>query len=171
MNFLAQHKKFLFVDQSIVPGLFNLLINGLICWLLFRSIDTLSLWGEHSFGPDLLITALLLPALTCAIVSPLIGRQVASGKVPPLERAYLSENGLGSRSLLLRIIVMGVAGVIFAGLPFIGLLNVIEPLSADVTLTSTHYIIFKAVWAALIAIVISPIVAWWALQASSLKQA
>lgn len=169
MNFLSQQKKFIFVDQSLMPGVFNLVINGLICWLLFRNIETLTLWGEHSFGPDLLITALLLPALTCAIVSPLIARQVASGKVQPLDRSSLDETGLGSKPLIVRIFIIGIAGVVFAGLPFVGLLNVIQPQVEGVMMASTHYIIFKAIWAALTAMIVSPIIAWWALQSSSLK--
>ena len=171
LNFLSQHKKFIFVDQSLMPGVFNLIINGLICWLLFRSIDTLSLWGEHSFGPDLLITALLLPALTCAIVSPLIARQVASGKVLPLDRSYLDENGVGSKPLIVRVVIIGIAGVVFAGFPFVGLLNVIQPQAEAVTMASTHYIVFKAIWAALTAMIVSPVIAWWALQSSSIKLA
>lgn len=160
----AQHKKFLLIDQCLIPAIFNFLINGLIAWLIFRSMHSTFLWGEGGFGGDLLITALLLPALTCLIVSPIIVGQVNKGKVLALPEIYKSQMGMANRSLLVRAIYLGLLGVIFAALPIVLLLHFILQHTDNVSLVGVDYALFKAIWAALLAMLITPVIAWWALQ-------
>ena len=89
MELSDRHRRFLLLEQGAIPTVFNLLLNGLIAWGLFRSSPAVPLWGESSLGVDLLATAFLLPFLTCLIVSSLVARHVRSGKVPPLPLAQL----------------------------------------------------------------------------------
>jgi hypothetical protein len=167
MALSAAHKKFLFVDQSLIPGVFNFLINGLIAWLIFRAAETTTLWGEGSFGSDLLITALLLPALTALIVSPIIVKQVKNGKLLPLPESHKASDGMAAKPTILRALLLGVLGILFAALPIIFLLDMIQDQAIVVQLASNDYALFKAVWAALMAILITPVIAWWALQSAS----
>ena len=84
-------------------------------------------------------------------------------------RARFESNGLGY--LLFPILVgfvipyllIGVIGVIFASGPLVVLLHLAQ--AAPVPLMS--FIAFKAIWAGLFAMVVSPIIAWWALSAAS----
>ena len=62
-----RHKRFLIIEQGIVPTIFNFVVNGIICWTLFRTAELVPLWGESSVGIDLLVTAFVLPFLTALI--------------------------------------------------------------------------------------------------------
>ena len=42
-------------------GLTNAFFNGVICWYLIKEKVDLTWWGEHSFGGDILATALIYP--------------------------------------------------------------------------------------------------------------
>jgi len=81
----SEHRSFLVLHQGLVPTGFNLVLNGLIAWLLFRTATSVPLWGESGMGIDLLATAFLLPFLTCLIVSRLVGGQ---GRIHALYRSY-----------------------------------------------------------------------------------
>ncbi len=163
----SEHKNFLLVHQSLVPAGFNFVINGLIAWLLFRSLDTLTLWGEHGIAGDLLITAFLLPMLTCLIVSPLITKQVRNKKLSVLSSALQAAQGMATKALVLRALFLGVVGLIFAAAPIVWLLDLVESQGVTIVLGSLDYALYKAVWAALMAMVITPVIAWWALQSAS----
>jgi hypothetical protein len=158
-----RHQRFLVIGQGAVPTLFNLVLNGAIAWALFRSATHVPLWGESSLGVDLLATAFLLPFLTCLIVSPLVRRHVRDGKVPPLPQAQLPHTGWAERSPLQRAIVLGAAGVVFGALPLVWALSL-----AQAQPFAVHsFVAFKAVWAALLALAVTPVVGWWALASAS----
>jgi len=166
MKISDQHWRFLLIEQGAAPTLFNLLLNGLIAWFLFRSVESLSLWGEPSVGIDLLVTAFLLPFLTCVIASAVAVRQVRSGKIPPLPSEYRSLlAGWFRRSSLVGGIFFGIAGVIFAATPVILALDLAQAQAFSVS----SFVIFKAVWAALLAMLVSPLIGCWALVNASLK--
>ena len=162
-----RHQRFLVIEQGAVPTVFNLLLNGAIAWALFRSAPHVPLWGESSVGVDLLATAFLLPFLTCLIVSPLVRRHVRDGKVPPLPAAQLPHTGWSDRSAMLRGLVLGAAGVVFGALPLVWALSLAQaqPLAVG------EFVAFKAVWAALLALAVTPIVGWWALANASRRAA
>jgi len=158
-----RHQRFLVIEQGAVPTLFNLVLNGAIAWALFRSASHVPLWGESSLGVDLLATAFLLPFLTCLIVSPLVKRHVRDGKVPPLPQAQLPHTGWSERSPLQRALLLGAAGVVFGALPLVWALSLAQaqPLAVH------SFVAFKAVWAALLALAVTPVVGWWALASAS----
>ena len=66
-------RRFLIVDQGLVPGLCTGLINGAIAWWLNLGSPELAFRGEPGLVGDFLITAFVLPLITCLIVSPLVG--------------------------------------------------------------------------------------------------
>jgi len=166
MHLSDRHRSFLIIEQSIFAGLINVVINGVIAWLLMRSQTEIPRWGETGMGVDLLATGFILPFATCMIVSRLTRGQVESGKLPPLEQSQIRPLGFHRRSSLVRAILMGVIGVVFASAPLVVLLDLAQ--AAPVPFLS--YVAFKAIWAGLFAMVVSPIIAWWALSAASSAQ-
>lgn len=167
MHLSDRHRSFLIIEQSVFAGIINVVLNGVIAWLLMRSLTEIPLWGETSMGVDLLATGFILPFATCLIVSRLTRSQVESGKLPALERSQIRPLGFHRRSSLVRAIVMGVLGVIFASAPLVVLLDLAQ--AAPVPLLS--FVAFKAIWAGLFAMIVSPIIAWWALAAASSARA
>ena len=167
MHLSDRHRSFLIIEQSVFAGIINVVLNGVIAWLLMRSLTEIPLWGETSMGVDLLATGFILPFATCLIVSRLTRSQVESGKLPALERSQIRPLGFHRRSSLVRAILMGVFGVIFASAPLVVLLDLAQ--AAPVPLLS--FVAFKAIWAGLFAMIVSPIIAWWALSAASSARA
>lgn len=163
MELSERHRRFLAIEQGAIPMLFNLVLNGAIAWALFRSLDAVPLWGESSVGVDLLATAFLLPFLTCLIVSSLVVRQVRTGGVPPLPPGPIpfsrwSERGTAARGLLL-----GAIGVLFGAAPLVWALD----LGQAQPFPMPAFVLFKALWAAMLALLVTPVVGWWALASAS----
>ena len=163
MHLSDRHRSFLIIEQSFFAGLINVVTNGVIAWLLMRSLTEIPLWGETSMGVDLLATGFILPFFTCMVVSKLTRGQVQNGKLPALEASQIRPVGFHRRSSLFRAVLIGVIGVIFASGPLVVLLHLAQ--AAPVPLMS--FIAFKAIWAGLFAMLVSPIIAWWALSAAS----
>lgn len=163
MEFSDQHRRFLLIEQAAVPTVFNFALNGGIAWVLFRSVATVPLWGESSVGVDLLVTAFLLPFLTCVIVSTLIARKVRAGKLPKLSQGQLPHSRWFERSASQRGLFLGTAGVLFGALPLVWALS----LGQSQPIPMSSFVMFKAVWAGLLALMVTPIVGWWALANAS----
>jgi hypothetical protein len=60
--------------------------------------------------------------------------------------------------------LLGICGVIFAAISLIWALD----LGQAQPFTVSSFILFKAVWAGLLAMIFTPLVAWWALANASL---
>src|SRR3990172_10008910 len=102
MSISVAHRRFLLVDQGVAPAIFNFVLNGAIAWLLFHSAASVPLWGPSSVAIDTLITAFLLPFLTCLIVSGIVDRQVARGRIPRLPSVQVPLAAWSGRSRALR---------------------------------------------------------------------
>jgi hypothetical protein len=163
MHLSDRHRSFLIIEQSVFAGIINLVINAVIVWVLMRSHAEIPLWGDVSMGVDLMATGFLLPFFTCIIVSRLTRGQVESGKLPALEPEQIRPLGLHRRSSLVRGLLVGVVGVIFFSTPLVVALDMAQ--AQPVPFTS--FLAFKAIWAGLFAMIISPVIAWWALAAAS----
>ena len=166
MQLSEQHRRFLLVDQGVGPTVFNFLLNGLIAWALFRQADTVPLWGQQSVGVDLLATGFILPFLTCIIVSALVSRQVRSGKVPPLPTEQFPHARWFERPPSRRGLFLGALGVVFGAVPIVWAIS----LGQAQPFTLSSFVLFKAVWAAMLAALVTPIVGWWALASASREQ-
>jgi hypothetical protein len=158
-----RHRRFLLIEQGAIPSVFNLVLNGFIAWALFRSAVAVPLWGESSVGGDLLITAFLLPFLTCVIVSRLVSRSVRSGTVPPLPADQRPHSRWFERSVSTRGLLLGAAGVLFGAVPLVWALSLGQAQPFPVL----SFVLFKAVWAAMLAFLVTPVVGWWALASAS----
>jgi len=163
MKLSDRHRRLLLVEQGSHALLINLVLNGVIAWALLRGNDVVPLWGEVSMGVDLLATGVLLPVGMCEIVSRIVASQVRSGKLPALERNQVAGNGMHRRSIHLRAFVLAIFGLVGVSLPLVFLLDAAN--AQPVPFNS--FVAFKAAWAGILAMILSPIVAWWALSSAS----
>lgn len=162
MALTPAHKKFLTVDQVIGPAVFNFFLNAAIAWAIFRSHETVPLWGQQSIAGDTIATAFILPFVTGLIVTPLVRGQVKQGKVAALSAESLPGvvSILATRSTFVRSLLIGLAGVVFAGVPAVGIW---VALGGPAELGLTPFIWVKAAFAGLLAAVLTPIISWAAL--------
>jgi hypothetical protein len=155
------HRRFLLLEQGIGAAVFNLALNAAIAWLVFRRLETVPLRGEQSIAGDTLITGFLLPFFTCLIVTRLARKQVEAGHVPPLAWTGAGRVALGwlPARTWLRGVVLGGAGVVLLAMPVVALLD-----AAGVDgLTLGRFVAFKASFAALAALLVTPAIARWAI--------
>lgn len=165
----AQRRWFL-LEQIVVPTLFNLAFNAGLGWLTFRMQTPVPLWSvpsmwtdllKPSVGGDILGMLFFLPGLTCLIGTPLIQRAARLGKVERVgitpEQHWLLRHL--PRSLWFRAAFIGFGCVLLFGPVSIGLLLLLGlnawSLSAAVW--------FKGVYAGLLAALVTPPIALYAL--------
>lgn len=82
--FSLSQRRFLIRNQIIGAAVFNAVLNGFLGWLTFRHHPAVPIAGDPSVVGDAIGTAVLLPLLTCVIVTPLVRRAIAHGTVEPL---------------------------------------------------------------------------------------
>jgi hypothetical protein len=154
-------RTFIAVEQIILPFVFNLVFNAALGWYLFRAHEPVPLWGDPSIGADILGTLFFLPFFTCLVGTPLINRATRLGKVDKLtirpEQHWLLRHL--PRSLWVRSILIGVACTVALGPPSIGLLALLDMHSW----TLTAAINFNGVYAGVLAAVVTPPIALYAL--------
>ena len=167
MELSDRHRHFLWIEQGLHPLGINIVLNGAIAWLLLRAHETVPLWGEPSMGIDLLATGLLLPFIMCQIVSRVIAKQVRDGKLPPLPASQIGAQGLHRRSITVRALVVTLFGFGCGAAPVVAILTLANAEPAPFA----GFVIWKGVWAGLLAMVLSPPIAWWSLSAASLETA
>ena len=117
---IPDHRKYL-TTQALVGTAVNLVLNGAIGWVAFRSFDRIPLSGSPSVSGDLVGTAFLLPLLVCLIATPLVRAEVRRRTIEPAEASGPISRFL-PRRLLLRGLTLGVlAAVTIAPLTIWGL--------------------------------------------------
>jgi len=153
--------RFLFVDQSLVPFAINFVLNGGIAYAINRNASSIPFAGEASIVGDTVITSFLLPFLTCLIVTALIHKQIAGGKIAALPSAPGSGVGrfLAARGKALRGALLGVAAIALVAAPT---LLALGALGVD-ALARDAFLFFKAGYAGVLAALVQPIIAWVAL--------
>ncbi len=154
----AKQKRYLIVDQGLIPVTANVVINALIAWLLFRSAEAVPLWGVTSVMGDSLMTVFLLTAINAAIVTATVRR--AAGKKPELLTSAQREHYAWMRwwpaSNWQRSLMLG--GLATAAL--LPLFWAIFALAGISQLAPMQLVIFKAVYVLLLTAPLLPAVAW-----------
>jgi hypothetical protein len=157
------HFRFLLLEQGIGSAVFNLLLNGVIAWLLFSGLEHVPLWGQQSIAGDTIGTCFFLPFFTALIVTPLVRKRVQAGSVAALEWTHETHPvlgwlpaGTGKRALVLGIVCALVVGPISVWL--LSRFEVGE-------LTFWSFVVFKAVFAAALALIVTPVISVWAMTA------
>jgi hypothetical protein len=163
--FLSEtQRKYLVHDHIIGSAIFNVLFNSLLAWLTFRHQPFVPMKGDPSIVGDTIGTALILPVLTCLIITPLVRRRLRSGKVEPLAAIphdYRMVLWLPSWSFF-RGLVVGIACLAWFAPVLLGLLL----LAGVESLPLGAFIIVKATYAGVMAACVSPIFAMHTLATS-----
>lgn len=161
MALTAPHRRFLLVEQGAIPFVFNFVLNGAIAYAMFRGAKSIPFFGESSIVGDTVITSFLLPFATCLIVTGLIQKQIAAGKVAALAAA--PQRGLGAflaaRGRAARGALLGLSAIALLAAPALLALSAsgVEELSRD------SFLWFKAGYAGGLAALVQPAIAWLAL--------
>ena len=156
-----EHKRVIFLEHGVGSALFNLALNGLIAWALFRGLERVPLWGQQSIAGDTVGTCFFLPFFTTLIVTPLLRGRMRSGQVNPLAstgRLSALLDRLPRRSLA-RAAVLGVLCAVCVAPPVIWALDRL----AVTDLGLWPFVVFKATFAAALAALFTPLIAAWAI--------
>jgi hypothetical protein len=148
------HRRFLLLEQGIGAGLFNVVLNAGIAWALFRHRDVVPLWGRESIAGDTLGTCFFLPFFTALIVTPLVRRRVRRGGIDALPWTRDSRPLLAwlPAATLRRALVLGALTLAVIGpLTVLGL-HTLSVAQLDVG----PFIAFKAGFAGLLALLVTP---------------
>jgi hypothetical protein len=158
----AAHRRYLLLEQGIGSAIFNLLLNGAIAWFLTRSLERVPLWGlDASIAGDTIATTFMLPFFTCLIVTRLARGQVTSGRLPPVawrrdQHAALRRLPAGTFS---RALFLGLVTLVAVAPVAVWALTALEVEE----LGMWRFVTFKALFAAVLAAIVTPIVALGAL--------
>jgi hypothetical protein len=152
------HIRFLLLEEGAGSIIVNLLINSIIAFLMFRGAASVPLWGQQSIAGDTIGTAFFLPLFTCLIVTPLARRQVRGGRLAPLAGAPLGLQWMPGRALW-RGAVLGIVCMLAVAPPTIAMLTVFGVTQQ----TFWGFVCFKALFAAALGAVVTPLIALWAI--------
>jgi hypothetical protein len=151
------HKRFLLLEEAVGSIIVNLIINGVIAFLMFRGVSRVPLWGSQSIAGDTVGTTLLLPLFTTLIVTPLARRNVRSGRFEALEWARDVPSALQwlpagtfARGVALGLLCMVIVAPLSVGA--LGALGVTEQ-------GFWGFVVFKAVFAAALGAPVTPLIA------------
>ena len=151
------HRRYLLVEQGIGAGVVNFVINAAIAWLAFGRQARVPLWGPSSIAGDTVGTCLLLPLITCLVVTAVARRQLRAGRLVPLGWTAATHPILGwiPRRTLVRALAFGIGGAL-----------VVSPLAVlalarlgidDMSLGT--FVLFKATFAGVLGMLVTPFIA------------
>lgn len=162
------HRRYLVLEQGLGAALVNFVLNGLIAWAMFRGQSFVPLWGEQSIAGDIVGTTFLLPLLTCLIVTPLASGQIRSGRLAPLGWTPISHPVLRwlPAGTFRRALAMGaICTVVIAPIA-------ISLVALQITAMSFwRFVAFKAMFAAVLGALVTPIIALWAIAQTRVEPA
>lgn len=150
-------RHYLLTEHVIGSAIVNFLLNALIAWLSFRHVEAVPLWGTQSIGGDLVGTTIVLPLLTCLIVTRIVRWHLRAGKI---DQAELSRDWPGFlRALPDSILARGL--VLAALTTMIAVPLILATLYAGniESLELRSFVLFKATYAAVLAMMVQPLVA------------
>lgn len=157
MGALRQHWRYLLIEQGLGAGVFNVAFNAAIAWASFKSLAVVPLWGTLSIAADVVATAFLLPFMTTLVVTALARRDLRRGRLSHL----VGDRYLGwlPGSPATRGALLGGACSVLVVPPTLIALHVLH---VD-ALAFTRFLVFKALFAGALALVVTPFIAYAAL--------
>jgi cytochrome P450 len=136
------------------PIIINFLLNGLIAWMIYGRSPTIPV---STLIVDTLLTCFLIPFLTCLIVVPIVWQLVRQGDLSAV--AWPRDDFWWLRWLpdgkWARALAIGLAAAVLGTLVIAGLLQLLTVES----MAGSTYVWFKAVYAAVLAALITPFLA------------
>lgn len=161
----ASHRRWIVVNALIATALINLVFNAAIDWLSVKDEATVPLWGmplvETSTFSNLVATLFLLPLITCVLMTRVVRRDVRLGSLDSLSQLRTAYGWLGAlpTSPLRRGVVFGAIAVAVLAPPLALALVV----SGVAELTKGEFVVFHAVFAAALSVVVAPVIALYAM--------
>jgi hypothetical protein len=157
----SSQRRYLLLEQGIGSGVINFGLNAAIGWLMFRGMEHVPLWGQQSIMADTLGTCFMLPFMTALMVTPIARRHVRRGKVTALGWTLTSHPMLGRlpRGTAARGAALGL-GCLVALAP----LTLLALSAFDVAhMSMSRFVLFKASFAAVAGLLVTPLIALWAI--------
>jgi hypothetical protein len=155
------HRRYLLLEQGVGAAAFNFVVNAAIAWLMFRAADEVPLWGRQSIAGDTIGTSLILPLITCLVVTPMARRHVRAGRVAPLGWTRESHTALAwlPRGTFRRALVLSLVCMVALSPMTLLIITRLHVASLSVS----RFVLFKASFATLEALFVTPLVAVWAI--------
>lgn len=158
-------RRYLLLEHGFGSAVFNFVLNGTIAWLLFRRVAEVPLWGQQSIAGDTIGTSLFLPLITCLIVTPLVRRHTRARDLgtlgwSPTANALLHWLPAGT---FRRGLVLGATCLLVVAPLAVGALGAMGVTGMPLW----HFVVFKAVFAAALALAVQPLIALWAVGSES----
>ena len=152
------HRRYLLLEAFLGAAAANAVINGAIGWLQTRRVPVLPMWQVPGIASDLAGTAFGVTFGTCVVMAWTVPREVARGKLTPLELSprlarlvgFLPARGW-RRSLRLALLSM----LVFAPPVAIAL-----TLLGVASLARAPYVAFKAAFSAVEGAIVTPFIVW-----------
>jgi hypothetical protein len=161
----AEHRAYVLRTQLVGPALFNAAVCTSFAWFFYSDYSFIPFWHPQGIAVDALISLFLIPSLTCLIGTPLIKLAIVHGPLSPLPWRRADHRWLGRlpESLLRRSLAFGRLGVIVGGPILLGVMAA----TGYPGLWLSYFLVFKAIYSALVAMIVAPIVAVCALADAS----
>lgn len=156
------HRRFLLLEQGVGSVVVNLLISALIAVVAYRGATVVPLWGEQSIASDTLGTTFSLPLFTCVIVTTLARRRVRAGRLAPWTGARWGLRRLPDRPFW-RGLVLGLLASVLVAPPTLVVLSMLGVAQQSFW----GFVAFKALFAAALGAVVTPLIALWAIVADA----
>lgn len=153
----SAHRRYLLLEHGVGAAVFNFLLNGAVAWLTFRGVARVPLWGYQSIAGDTIATSLLLPLITCLIVTRLARAHVQAGRVAPLRCSAVARGVLHwlPGGTLRRGVSLGLTSIALPGALTVGALAVL----GVAEMPHGSFLAFKACFAAALAALVTPVIA------------
>jgi hypothetical protein len=168
MELSPAQRRYLIKDHVVGSALFNAVLNAVLGMGAFFGKDRAPLWGNPGVALDLCSTAFFLPFFTSVIATPLIAWAVRRGKAEALapdalDGSWLARlpSGPTARGALLGAVAL------LSTPPLVALLA----LSTEGSLSVTVFASIKALYAALLAALVTPVVALFAMRRPAARPA
>eukprot|EP01132_Coremiostelium_polycephalum_P001986 gene1986-2443_t len=160
---------YLLVAQGAIPAVINFLVNLFLTWLIYPKDQGAMIPFSGSLTciiSDIIVTSLLIPTIGAIIGSVLITIDLRKGKlIQPIDERWLNHpwiskipTGIHFKVILKRAIMLGIVGLII--FPWPTLLILYAAVGKEGMVIKWTFIIFKSIWSALIAFIVSPFIAF-----------
>ena len=151
-----EHYLYLILFQGIGAGILNFFINAAIAMGMFYSIAVIPLWGIQSIMADFLGTIFILSFITSCIVTPMTYKTIAMKKLP------VSKWRRESHALLGRLPEKILPRAAIFALTFLIILAPIVIFTVSASgiheMAFRDFIIFKGIFSAILAAIVTPII-------------
>jgi len=151
-------RHYLLMEHVFGAAIINVLLNALIVWLSFRHLDVVPLWGAESIAGDMVGTTIVLPLLTCSIVTRIVAWHLRQGRISPAD--FGGDAGVLRKlpsGIFARGLALGAVTTVTVPPVLVALLLAFGVVSLDLR----TFVIFKAAYAGILAAMVQPVVALW----------